>query len=201
MIDLKLFPFLLYLSIIAAILLPLPSAGADNDAVSRQYVTRSGKSLLIEERHPIGQSLSDISITSTGFEHNLSEVFNDRDPINSVHVADLDSNGFDEFYIITVSSGSGSYGDVIGFASNRDKSLSIIYLPEVLEGDESFTGYMGHDTFSIANSRLVRSFPVYRPSDTNNYPTGGTRRVSYGLFTGEAGWQLRITDSSTVTHP
>lgn len=181
--------------IMAAILFPVPSAG--DDAKAREYLTRSGKSLLIEERHPVGQSLSDISITSTGFAHNLSEVFKDRDPIKSVHVADLDDNGFDEFYIITGSSGSGSYGDVIGFASNRDKSLSMIYFPEIREGDRLFAGYMGHDDFSIADNKLVRSFPVYRPSDTNNNPTGGTRRLTYELFTGEAGWQLRIADSST----
>lgn len=195
MIEPKLFQLLLYASIITAILLPAPSAGTD--AISGEYVTRSGKSLLIEESHPVGQSLSDISIRSTGFEHNLSEVLSDRDPIKSVHVADLDNNGFDEFYIITVSSGSGSYGNVIGFASNRDKSLSMIYLPEIREGDESFTGYMGHDIFSITNNILVRSFPVYQPTDTNNNPTGGRRRLTYELFPGEAGWQLRITDSST----
>lgn len=193
--ELKLFPLLLSLAITAATLLPLPSAAAEAD--SREYATRSGKSLLIEERHPVGQSLSDIAVTSTGFEHDLSEVFTDRDPINSVHVADLDGNGFDEFYIVTVSSGSGSYGDVIGLASNRDKSLSLIYLPEVREGDETFSGYMGHDRFSIVDNRLVRSFPVYRPGDTNHNPTGGTRRLSYGLFAGEAGWLLRIIESST----
>lgn len=197
--NLKILPLLFCLPIIATVLLPVPSEG--DDAKARQYVTRSGKSLLIEERHPVGQSLSDISITSTGFEHNLSEVFKDRDPVESVHVADLDANGFDEFYIVTVSSGSGSYGNVLGFASNRDKSLSMIYLPEIREADELFAGYMGHDSFRIVDNKLVRSFPVYQPSDTNNKPTGGTRRLTYGLFPGEAGWQLRITDSSTETNP
>lgn len=193
--EMKIFPLLLCLAITAAILFPGPSAAAEGTV--REYTTGSGKSLLIEERHPVGQSLSDIAVTSTGFEHNLSEVFTDRDPIKSVHVADLDGNGFDEFYIVTVSSGSGSYGDVIGLASNRDKSLSLIYLPEAREGDEFFSGYMGHDSFSIVGNRLVRSFPVYLPADTNNDPSGGTRRLSYGLLAGEAGWLLRIIESST----
>jgi hypothetical protein len=184
--------FLLIAPTIIALLYPLPSAG--EELTTREYKTRSGKSLLIEEGHPVGQSLSDISLRSTGFEHNLSEVLKDRDPIVSVHVADLDNNGFDEFYIITVSRGSGSYGTVIGFASNRDKSLSMIYFPDIQEGDELFTGYMGHDTFSIKGNRLIRSFPVYQPSDTNNNPTGGTRRLVYGLFAGEAAWQLRIIE-------
>ena len=199
MIDLKRYSHLLYFFIIPAFLFPLPVNGADT--IYRTSVTSSGKSLVIEERHPVGQSLSDISITSIGFEHNLSEMFPNRDPIRSVHVADLDGNGFDEFYIVTVSSGSGSYGNVIGFASNKDKSMSMIYFPETMEDGESFTGYMGHDTFTITRSKFIRSFPVYQPSDTNKNPTGGTRRLSYGLFAGEAGWLLRITDSITVVYP
>ena len=197
--DIKIKTLLCCIPIIAAILQPLLAAG--DDAIVREYLTSSGKSLRIEESHPVGQSLSDIAVSSTGFVHNLSEVFKDRDPIKAVHVADLDANGFDEFYIITVSSGSGSYGNVIGLASNRDKSLSMIYLPEVREGDELFAGYMGHDDFSVADNKLVRSFPVYLPADTNNKPTGGTRRLTYELFPGEAGWQLRIIDSSTETTP
>ena len=194
MMYLKQSPLLLSIPIIAAILPPLASAGMDT--IFRQYVTKSSKSLLIEERHPVGQSLSDISIRSVGFAHELNEVFNDRDPIESVHVADLDANGFDEFYIITVSSGSGSYGNVIAFASNRDKSLSMIYFPEIQQGDALFSGYMGHDSFSINNNKLIRSFPIYQPADTNNNPTGEIRRLVYTLIAGEAGWQLKIIEST-----
>lgn len=141
----------------------------------------------------MGQSLSDIVIKSSGFEYNLSETLKDRDPIKSVYVEDLDGNGFDEIYIITVSSGSGSYGDVIAFASNRDKSITMIHFPKYKEGDELFRGYMGHDTFQISNNKLTRTFPIYLQSDKNNTPTGGTRRLTYGLYPGEAAWQLKIT--------
>jgi hypothetical protein len=176
--------------VVAALFPPMNSLGGDS-GVSR-HLTRSGKSLLIEERHPVGQSLSDIFIRSEGFDHNISEVFDNRDPIHSVHVADLDENGFDEFYIITISTGSGSYGNLIAFASNRDKSLSMIHFPEIRQEDERFTGYMGHDAFSIEGNKLIRSFPVYLPTDTNNNPTGGTRQLAYGLFPGEAMWQLKV---------
>ena len=64
--------FLLIAPTIIALLYPLPSAG--EELTTREYKTRSGKSLLIEEGHPVGQSLSDISLRSTGFEHNLSDV-------------------------------------------------------------------------------------------------------------------------------
>lgn len=175
-----------------------PPSSSGMDSLAHVYVTSSGRFLQIEESHPVGLSLGDISIKSSGFEHNLSETLSDCDPIKSVRVADLDDNGFDELYIITASSGSGGYGNVIAFASNRDKSLSRIHFPEIQEEDERFADYMGHDMFSIDKNALVRSFPIYLSSDTNHNPTGGTRRLTYGLFAGEAAWQLRITDSEDI---
>ena len=87
------------------------------------------------------------------FEHNFSEIFKDKDPVSNVLLADLDDNGFDEIYIITTSAGSGSCGNVLGFASNKDKSLSMIHFPEIQESDPNFKGYMGHDAFTIEDRK------------------------------------------------
>ena len=123
-----------------------------------EYTTKTGKTIILSETHPIGRSLSTIEVRTEGFEHDFGEVFEDRDPISDVFVADLDDNGFDEIYIITTSAGSGSYGSVLGFASNKDKSLSMIHFPKIRRGDEHFEGYMGHDTFKIESQKLVREF-------------------------------------------
>ena len=160
--------------------------------VSKTFKTRTGKTITVSETHPIAQSLSNIEITTLDFEHNYAEVFEDRDPISKVLLADLDHNGFDEIYIITTSAGSGSYGNVLGLASNKDKSLSMIHFPEMPEGNDNFKGYMGHDSFEIMDQKLVRTFPIYNEGDTNNIPTGGTRKLVYGLYPGEAMWQLTI---------
>ena len=186
----------LFLSLIVASYLLLHSIGMES--LANEYVTRSGKSLYIEETHPQGQSLSHILLKSSGFEHNLSETFEDRDPIKSVYIGDLDGNGFDEFYIITISSGSGSYGNIIAFASNKDKSLSIIHFPTVLEGDDRFSGYMGHDNFYISENKLIRSFPIFLLSDKNSNPTGGKRQLTYELYPVEASWQLKIIDFTEI---
>jgi len=74
----------------------------------------------------------------------------------------------------------------------------MIHLPEIEEGDERFSGYMGHDQFQISDNVLLRSFPIYLSSDNNNKPTGGRRELTYGLFPGEALWQLKIVDSATI---
>jgi hypothetical protein len=160
----------------AVLIIGLMSCSHNKNAspdAAKEYKTKTGKTIIISETHPVSQSLSTIDIRTKGFEHNYSEVFEDRDPISDVFVADLDGNGFDEIYIITTSAGSGSYGTVLGLASNNDKSLSRINFPETRKGDENFEGYMGHDTFRIEGQKLVRIFPVYNKGDTNENPTGG----------------------------
>lgn len=110
--------------------------------------------------------------------------------ITGVEVEDLDANGYPEIYVYVTSAGSGSYGSLIAYASNRNRSLSEIHLPS-LEGDpEASRGYMGHDTFAVGEGALLRRFPVYRDGDTNAGPSGGTRQLQYRLEAGEAGWKL-----------
>ena len=173
---------------------------AQPDAV-KVYKTKTGKSITISETHPVGQSLSTIEISTRDLAHHFREIYQDRDPISDVFVADIDGNGFDEIYIITTSAGSGSYGTVLGLASNKDKSLSMIHFPEIRDGDVNFEGYMGHDTFRIEGQKLVRLFPIYTRGDTNIKPTGGIRKLVYGLYPGEAMWQLKIEKSEQLNNP
>jgi hypothetical protein len=165
-----------------------PNAQADQT----EYKTKSGKTIIITETHPSGQSISNIKVISQGFEYNLNQTIEDADPVKDVIISDLDNNGFDEIYIFTTSAGSGSYGNILAFSSNKDKSLSMINFPDIEEGDKRFDGYMGHDSFDITNNSLVRVFPIYLESDSNRNPTGGRRAITYGLYPGEAAWQLRI---------
>jgi hypothetical protein len=158
----------------------------------KEYTTGTGKTIIVSESRPVGMSMSTIEISSRGFEHDIFETFENVAPIADVLLADLDGNGFDEIYIVTTSAGSGSYGGIIGFASNKDKSLSMIHFPDILEDDVRFAGYMGHDIFAVQDQKLVRTFPIYKKDDTNQNPTGGKRILVYGLYPGEAMWQLRI---------
>jgi hypothetical protein len=179
-----------------------PAEATDTSSYApKEYKTKTGKTIIISETHPVGQSLSNIKISTKDLEHNYSEIYENRDPISDVFIDDLDGNGFDEIYIITTSVGSGSYGTVLGFASNKDKSLSMINFPKIQEGDQNFEGYMGHDIFRIENQKLVRIFPIYNKDDPNQNPTGRTRKLVYGLFPGEAMWQLRVESLETLNSP
>jgi len=168
----------------------------ERDPLKREFKTKTGKSIFITETHPEGQSLSNIEIRTEGFAHNLSERFEDKDPISDVFISDLDGNGFDEIYIVTSSQGSGSYGGVLAFASNKDLSMSMINFPDIKENPIIFDGYMGHDVFTIEDQGLIRTFPVYKNDDTNQNPTGGKRKVIYKLAPGEAMWQLKIVSTN-----
>jgi len=110
-------------------------------------------------------------------------------------VADLDANGFPEVYVFTQSAGSGSYGTVVGYASNRQKSVTEIVLPKLSRA--AARGYQGHDEFAVVEQYLVRRFRIYRPGDTNAKATGGQRQIQYRLRAGEAGWVLRPVKTLT----
>ena len=44
----------------------------------------------------------------------------------------------------------------------------------------------------------MRIFPIHNESDTNDHPTGGTRKLVYGLYPGEAMWQLEVEGAETM---
>jgi hypothetical protein len=106
--------------------------------------------------------------------------------VTGAEIEDLNSDGSPELLVYTQSTGSGSYGDVIGYSVNNKKSMSQVYFPPVADNDAINTGYMGHDEFAIVETYLVQRFPVYRENDVNANPTGGMRQISYKLVDGEA---------------
>jgi hypothetical protein len=145
----------------------------------RSLTTSTGLTVIIAEDHPDGMSLSDIRI----FFGKDSLVFRDTDPIEEVLQSDLDADGYDEFYLVTRSAGSGSYGNIIGVASVRDSILSPIIFPPLDPENKMFEGYMGKDQFSIdtTNRVLLRKFPVYKENDNNAKPSGDGRLLRYYL--------------------
>ncbi|AFD06898.1 hypothetical protein [Solitalea canadensis] len=133
-----------------------------------------------------------LQIITTGLANGADTVNVDIDgAIYDVVSADLDNNGFSEIYCFCSSAGSGSYGQLYAFASNKNKSLSIIYLPDIQDDVKLSDGYMGHDSFHIEKNRLIRSFPIYKETDPNAAPSGGTRKINYQLMPGEASWVLK----------
>jgi hypothetical protein len=142
-------------------------------------------------------SLNQLTLTPSGFEGSNEVVKEEIDgSVVDAEVADLNSDGFPEVYIYTTSAGSGSYGALLAYASNSNKSMTPIYLPPLEEDKKLSQGYMGHDKFSIDKNSLLRKFPIYKKGDSNAEPTGGTRQITYELIAGEAGWILKVKKST-----
>lgn len=138
-------------------------------------------------------SINRLTVTPAGLELDNRPAAVDADGlVTGAEVADLDGNGFPEVYVYVTSVGSGSYGTLVAYAVNRGKSMTPVYLPPLQDDPALTAGYMGHDEFAVAENRLVRRFPLYRPGDTNAAPTGKTRQIAYRLVAGEAGWVLRV---------
>ena len=141
---------------------------------------------------PNDSSINRVVVRAEGPEGPLGPMEAEADgTITGVEVEDLNADGYPEIYVYVTSAGSGSYGSLIAYASNRNRSLSEIYVPALEEDPDAANGYMGHDKFAVGEGTLLRRFPLYREGDKNAEPTGGTRQIQYKLVAGEAGWVLR----------
>ncbi|MCF6348487.1 MAG: hypothetical protein L3J20_09345 [Flavobacteriaceae bacterium] len=178
------------------ILLIFASCTEKKNPAEKEYKTATGKIIMIAETHPEGESLSTVTIKTLDFETNETFTLTDIDPLDSILVTDVNKDGFDELYIITKAAGSGNYLNIIAYASNNDKSLTSVYVPEISNKDIDknglFHGYMGQDSFKFEDGKIVRQFPVYNETDSNSNLTGATREISYFLKKGENGWKLEI---------
>ena len=185
--------------ILAAVLLLSPLAAGNASARAFDKVLKL-EGVTFHVTCPNDSSLNNLLIVPGGLKGD-NAVINRKEIDGSVtgaEVADLNNDGSPELYIYVNSAGSGSYGSLIAYSADNKKSLSEIYLPPLEDDVENSRGYMGHDQFSVVKTTLVRRFPIYKDSDSNANPTGGTRRLEYKLIAGEAGWQLKLIKSSTL---
>ena len=141
---------------------------------------------------PNDSSINQVTVRAEGPEGPIGQMEAEADgTITNVEIEDLNADGHPEIYIYVTSAGSGSYGSLIAYAFNRNKSLSQIYLPSIQDDPAISKGYMGHDEFAVGEGTFLRRFPIYKDGDSNAQPTGGTRQIQYKLEGGEAGWVLR----------
>lgn len=160
---------------------------ADENTKIKELKTKTGKMITITESHPVGQSIATVTIITKGFKVNRFVELSDIDPIEKIELMDLDNNGFEELYLFSRNAGTSSEGNFYTYISYRDEVL-VTCKKEKINADEylkggALEGYMGHNKFSFDKERqmIVMEFPIYRENDTNNNPTGGTKKIYYTL--------------------
>ncbi len=141
-----------------------------------------------------------LKIKPFGLEIDNSEINMKIDgSIVNAEIEDLNSDGFPEILVYSVSAGSGSYGNVIGYSVNNGKSISQIYFPPISENLQVNKGYMGHDAFAIVETTLMQRFQTYNEGDTNANPTGNIRQIQYKLIDGES--SRRFVIDKVIEYP
>ena len=182
--------------LLMALWLTSPIIQADESNSFNKTFTLEG--ITFQVSCPNDSSLSKLTIKTKGLTHDETITKEIDGTVSGAEVADLNKDGAPEIYVFTTSAGSGSYGTVVAYSSNHNKSISDIYFPEDDLKNKAFKGYMGHDVFSIDKNRLLRRFPVYNKDDSNAQPSGGMRQLEYELVPGEATWQLKLVKSSDI---
>lgn len=128
-----------------------------------------------------------LTITPAGLEA-VNEPVTDaiEGEVYGAEAADLDADGSPEVYVF-LKAGDEARGGLVGYATNKRKSMSRIAVPAIAGDAINSKGYQGHDEFAVLENRIGQRFPII---GEDGKPTGNFRQLQYTLAPGEAGWQL-----------
>jgi hypothetical protein len=128
-----------------------------------------------------------ISIMPKNFKNTARDItFGVRGRLTSIIVDDLNDDGFPDLMLIVYSGPKHEIATIYGISSKENTELAQVYFPDVYSDSKLREGYKGYDEFTIVAGSLLRSYPIFKPTDTDK-PTGGTRVVQYKIVTGERG--------------
>lgn len=148
--------------------------------------------ITFEVSSPNAETANTVTVTPSGLaEDNRPFTTEVAGPVTGMEVADIDANGAPEVYVFIKAP---QRGELLGFSSNRNKSLSFIFVPELKEEAERAPAYRGGDEFAVLENAIGRRFPLFTGDSSDPQPTGKMRQVQYKLVAGEAGWLLQPVD-------
>lgn len=108
-------------------------------------------------------------------------------------VGDMNRDGYPEILVYLRSSDTGRYGSVIGYSSNRGRSMSQIYAPLATTESRYSCGYRGRDEFAIVEDSFVQRFSISPEDRITSESSPTTRQIQYKLVDGEAGRKLVVS--------
>lgn len=131
---------------------------------------------------------NELSVKPIGFESGARDAnFMIRGRVSKAVIDDLNNDGYPDLAVFIYSDSNAVYGTIFAFISEANKSMTICALPDVMLNGKISTGYKGHDQFSLLEGYLLQKFPVYKPGDDKDKPTGGFRSVLYQVGKNEGG--------------
>lgn len=130
-----------------------------------------------------------LAIRPIGFESPANESMNMpvRGRVSAAMVDDLNNDGLADLILFIYTDSVALHGTVYVMVSQDSKTIVPAGLPDPALDGKINTGYKGHDVFSMLEGTVLLRFPIFKPGDKDDAPTGGTRTVQYSLTKGESG--------------
>lgn len=130
-----------------------------------------------------------LAIRPIGFESPANENMNlpVRGRISAAMVDDLNSDGLADLILFIYTDSAALHGTVYAMISADDKTIMPAGLPDPALDGKINTGYKGHDVFTLLEGTILLRFPIFKPGDKDDAPTGGMRTVQYNVSKGESG--------------
>ncbi len=116
--------------------------------------------------------------------------FMERGRVSLAQIDDLNRDGFPDLILYIFSDSNALFGTVYAFISEANKSFTACVLPDAMLDGKINMGYKGHDQFSLMEGFLMQRFPIYKPGDEKDKPSGGTRVLLYQLAKVENGFKF-----------
>jgi hypothetical protein len=161
-----------------------------------EYFLKDSKSFTILQS-PESDYLVDVHVFGKGFSGSSDTIFFEEiENIDTVIIADINNDGYEELYIFTRGFFPGAYDHVFGITSDEDKSYKEINFSDVKPSDVIaggvFDGYQGQDVYTLENNLIKRTFPVYNAGDFYNSPSRGYRTLYYTLEKTDSGYYFKL---------
>jgi hypothetical protein len=137
---------------------------------------------------------NELSIKPVGFDNSAHEMdFYIKGRIAKVDIDDLNNDTYPDLVVYLYTGDDGVFGTVYAFMSSENKSIIPVALPDVMLDGKIKDGYKGHDQFSLLEGLLMQQFPIYKPGDDKDKPTGGKRVVQYQVVdAGDGSYKFKV---------
>lgn len=128
------------------------------------------------------EDLNGVTITPKGFKNTARDAsFDVKGRLVKILVDDFNDDGFPDLLLCLYSGPSFVNGNIIGIYSSENTTLMPASFPDLYNDPKLREGYKGHDEFTVVVGSLLRSFPIYKPTDVDT-ATGGTRVIQYKIM-------------------
>ena len=127
------------------------------------------------------EDANQVSISPKKFKNTVRDVsFMVKGKLAKILVDDLNDDGFPDLLLCLYTGVKNEKGTIVGIYSNEAAIMPVAF-PDIYDDPKLRDGYKGYDEFNIIMGSLLRSFPIYKPTDTDT-ATGGTRVIQYKII-------------------